>query len=1567
MAKQKKINKNLVAFLTVMGILLSVSLVAVITVQGSQKDPLKVAETARQYEQKGELDRAIEYYMRAYDASRRKGSPDVQYYIAASKCAYSLGKLNDSLMLLARANTQAPTDKTVLTAMVERLWELNKLGARLAPDMRDYSEKLLKLEPDNLLALLCSSVALDELGGSDAALKTQAQERLARAVELAPNDPRVVITRVQQLIREANVIARRAGGRMSPADQEEFNKLRDQAMQIVASGAEKHPDDPQLIAEQAQMLAAQDRWEDALKIVESGVKAAPQSADMQAGLGRLLTTYVAVTDVSDKPLAPERRKELLDRATIASSKARELEPAMFEAYFDLARVQLLSKDATADPAADAMRRYKAALEVYDQAIKSTIGAKSVRALNAAEGRRTLMKMAFDVAREMHGAAADDESRRFALERCRKYAEDSLAQFREHPVTHLTQGQLAMMTKELRKAIQSYLEAERLSRNNNAVNREANAYLALLYHDLGEIGTSGKYLETALSQYGDAQPPVMLRVLQVDALARGGKEQQAIDLLKNLDALPEYKDDPALKRMYIAVLAQRKDPQAAREAEAFGAADDVEAVLLRARVALTQQDWQAAESGFAAALSREPERPEALRQYVQLMMRNGKQAAAQEFLASIKPKIKDKDIQRRLEGFDILLSSKDEDEKNRRLLEAIEKITDEFERAQELAVYHLQLNDLEKTAVALDAAEKLKPDDTAILDLQFTVALQRKQFDRAAGYSVKLAAKNGDSAGGALYRGRLALARATTAADDPYRESAIREFRAALQKLPGSSTVLCQLALAQSSKPEEAIITLNEAIASNPNSLPALKMLHELHSRRGERERAHDYLRRAAKLAPTDPYIARHAETLAEEENPQEGIRKREQARAQEPNNAENLLRLAELYLMLQPPNRERAAEALEAAAVAAPSSVDVLEMVPTLFADRALRERGEKIIRGYIDAQTEGQKVYGYFALARYYLHLGEKELAFKTLADLPRLCDELITDQSVRHIMHLESATELGNRYSQVGETSLAVDAYKKALSLVQPDDRPEIRQRLRMKLLETLVLKREFYAELARELDSYLKDFPKDIDGLRVRMRQQIAEGKFEQARDTLNDILLQRPKDVMTLSMRGLVNFRLKLYPQALKDFQEAKALTQPGPGEPLSPVGQVVRLRLANLYEQDESQIDLAIATHRELVNGPPINHEAAANLIRIYKTYRRPEDADKLIAEYEQKQPQSPFWPMQLGFLQLERGQAGTAAVQFQRAFDLSGKKDAVAWAQAVYAKAKGGAAAEAARLYESTPAELLTPRVRIAGAWAYQFAKDEAKAALTLEEALGQAAREGLPQLIQTVQLMAENREWAAVAALCEKVLASSAGSEPQVATRLRMATAMALMSTPQAARAPELIQPLISSLTPGSEDWYRAQMIAAQGYMVSGKIPESTAVYETILKQNEGHIEALNNLAYFKAEAGDLAEAEKYADRLALIDMDSQNPNDAANTMDTIGYVYMKKGRQPEAENWLRDALRLSPSNVPARIHLAELLISQGKQDEARPLLERAIKDADKQNDAANLKRARDLLSSAGGVSRAE
>jgi tetratricopeptide (TPR) repeat protein len=111
---------------------------------------------------------------------------------------------------------------------------------------------------------------------------------------------------------------------------------------------------------------------------------------------------------------------------------------------------------------------------------------------------------------------------------------------------------------------------------------------------------------------------------------------------------------------------------------------------------------------------------------------------------------------------------------------------------------------------------------------------------------------------------------------------------------------------------------------------------------------------------------------------------------------------------------------------------------------------------------------------------------------------------------------------------------------------------------------------------------------------------------------------------------------------------------------------------------------------------------------------------------------------------------------------------------------------------------------------------------------------------------------------------------------------------------------------------------LSMKGYCLehTGKHEDAEKTFEEILLIEPDNINACNSLAYLIAKRnGDLNKALKYAKKAHNVRQD--NPS----YLDTMGYVYLKRGQSDMAKNFLKKALNLLPDSDDIRRHVKELL----------------------------------------------
>jgi Flp pilus assembly protein TadD len=115
-----------------------------------------------------------------------------------------------------------------------------------------------------------------------------------------------------------------------------------------------------------------------------------------------------------------------------------------------------------------------------------------------------------------------------------------------------------------------------------------------------------------------------------------------------------------------------------------------------------------------------------------------------------------------------------------------------------------------------------------------------------------------------------------------------------------------------------------------------------------------------------------------------------------------------------------------------------------------------------------------------------------------------------------------------------------------------------------------------------------------------------------------------------------------------------------------------------------------------------------------------------------------------------------------------------------------------------------------------------------------------------------------------------------------------------------------------------------------TGQGAQARPAYEQILKLQPDNALALNNLAFIMAQNGeDLDQALTMVQRAR-----EELPNDA-NTADTLGLIYIKKGRNDDAIRIFRELIERNPADVSAHLRLAMALLQKGDKLQARKELE--------------------------------
>ncbi len=1502
MAK-KRLNKAVIGGLTFTAAVVAIIAVTIVTIQNARRDPQVFAARAEEARKAGNYERAIDLYKRAFDVNK-----EAKYLIDAGNAAYEDGNLSDSLNFLRAANVQVPEDVGVLDAVLTRLWQFHDAGVPgLAELFREYGDKMLALQPENPVALVSVAQGLAILRAGDPSLASAADSAFEKCVAAIPDDSRVARLRADKARRDAQTRAAELAraGRPTAAD-EAIVAGRTEAVKLLSESLQKIADVRTSI-ELAQLHLEGRSFEQARAAMDQARAAAPQDADLIYHAARVLAAQAESLGTS-ADAAP-----LIKQAQALLDEGLKNEPALFEGY--TLRGLLAELAARHDGSWDSARTatQKAILEGLQAGFTSTIGLRSSRALLNAQRRSQMLVQAFDLATRFREQSSDDAGRAQALEFARQYLDSARNELRDDIITPLMEGQYAMMTNDLRGAVQAYSNAEKATQGRlPAFNRLARERLAILHRQLNELGTSLTHSDQAIASYRaeglEPSRAVLLNRAQVLTLLDRAKE--ALDQIA--EAEPRFPNDPDFanaRALALAKLGRNADAQAAIAATGR---EDASALVNQGRLALLAENYADAATFAERALQAGVDNPDALRLRLQVFQQANQIQEGLKFIESVKESSKNDTFRRLCDAYTLMLGEPDPAKRDARLLELIDQMPEGIEKLVERLNFHLLRNDIDKAAPLLDELERQRPDDHSVLRTQFDWALRRQQWDRAQGYVTKLAAANVDRAGGASYRGMLALARGNA-------DEALRDLLAAEQLVPTDPALKLQIAralLVQKPARYDAVIeTLNEVLEIDPRNFFAHKLLFLSFEAIGRQQEGLPHLEQAAKLNPEDDVVKQRSKLLEEERDPAKGIAWREPLRAQEPENVDNLLRLVYLYNRLG--ETEKAEDALKAAATLAPTKRSLAVTAATFYSQQKNRAAGEAVLRGFRDAAAGMERVAGYALLARFLETLGEFADAESVLREGREWAGALPATDADSQTAQRTLSTELAEFFARRNRLTEMVDEYRRLLSALGPSD-TSARQRVRLRVVRGLLADRQVSAAEA-EVMAYQSEFKDDPRGWMAEAEVRIVKNEFEPARELLTKVLTADPENQWSLYTRARLAIEARRYAEARDDLRKLKELA-PGAFN-LAP-----RLELARVFEL-LGQVPVAEAELREVLALQPDNRVFGVRLIELLRSAGRAPDAQRFCSEQIARNDKDPFWHYRLGLLLAARDEHTAAVEPLRKAMELGGNGSGLVSEALMDSLLTLDRAPEVIAVFEPLPAEQRTPLGRvIAGmALATQQRGDEAER-LFVEALIGSAAQTDL-SLFDISGRMASVLQRSTMASVVRNAV--SAAGEPSVAQRLNVLLARLLIESGDSSALEEgrgIVDSVLKTGTPGTQVHVEALLTQASVALISGQHEPAVKQYEEVLRYAPNNPTALNNLAFLLAEnLNRPGEALPYAERARQL-----SPGDP-NVLDTLGWIYHLTGNDTQAESMLLEARRLGPRQMPTRYHLGVIYSESGRRDEAR------------------------------------
>jgi len=1623
---RKRVNKNLVAFLTVMGILLTVVVVLIATALSANQDPEIWATQARERLATEEYQLAADLFVRAYAKSK-----DVKYLVEAADCYYRAGRPNALFPLLTTARNAsdrgAPGHLEAVKAYLKYAWNLAEpyrywqLDPEWRSNLLQCAQDLQQADAEDPLGSVTEAAARLAMAAEDPQERVQGEAALQRAISLNENAPWVVLTRIQHELHETEArLARLVQERAPLAEREkleaDFNR---QAREWLSAAVAANPTERKLITEYVGLLQSEKKVAEARAVLDRALSQAPEAADIHATMANFLLWQAR--DARSE-LSAEEYAGLLDEAVKHSVEATRLSPGMFQAYIAQVQAELM-RDAREANAPIPRERYETALRICEHALQSTVGIQSIDAWRGARlyQEALLHIQAFNTAVQYlvsPGQAADREQR---LEWVRKFREAIEARYPDQAFTWYVRGLAHMTENDAGNAIQAFENAKRIEQANPRValylwHHGFNGILpvhrlAMLYRQLNEPGIALNLTEEALQRYAQLYPgqapPMELCISRAELLGTLNRSQDALDYIQELrhEYAAVLNDSDRERLAFAEAQALSLSQRGAEAASALPKADTPASLLMQAKLALVAQDRETAAARLQALLSAADVQPqqviEGLGLLAPLLTEPEQRQQLRPELAELRKRFAgNAALLRRLDQYDAVLTYTDPEQLDQKLLELIAAEPEGPERARHYFDFYVARERYAEAQKYLDQMEAAGHADPTVLGRQFELAVRNQDFQRAEQYAARLARANdgagADNAGGAVFRGQLALARDRA-------EDAVREFRAAQALLPRSSTLQVQLgqALLAANRVDEALEALREAYDLNPNNFTANVLLDDIYYRRVSEDRRPDdwekHLEQAARLRPRNQYVVENADRA----DPQAGIELREQRRAAEPQNVENLIRLAQLYANKRIGDVERAAERLQEAARLQPGSLEVARAAAQLFGAHGQRAAGEQILGACLEQHSGIERVPVQVLLARFYNLLGDTAAAEQAFATARQMALEQPAQPGEPNDVLLGVEMELVNFYralpGRARDTITAARWVLDKLNAKADKDLPRV-QFARQAIIRALLELRQL-GEAEKEINNYLENFGDDVAGALLQAQLKLAQRQWQEAYAALTRVLQKVPNHSGALLQRGGLAIRLGLGGEAAADLMKAhdaaKAALERVPAEKRAQSSELklyiaACAELATSYEIEE-QYELGESMLRHIIDlyGPEHSaqqRETVERLLRLYERWGRPEKAQQVISEFMARHADDPFWPARLA--QARSQQAEKYIQQAEAAAKLDNRADEKKYRTAAeseylaaaryYENAQQLAAAqkqpghlmyvayqldalaaakrtdralELFRNLEGQPGIVVPPIVYAAMIRVYEDSGQRPQALAALERAIVSAGREGGGALPAVMGFAGDHLPADSVASVI-KGLIEKVPSESLESFVLHNLLAMQLLDMNQAAEALAAVEPVLAKAPPNAPVRLAAMLARQQALLASGQVDAALATLEEIVRLNPNNALVLNNLAYLLVESGNRpAEALPYAERAR--ELAGSDPS----VLDTVGWVYARNGRNEEAEAALKEALAHDPHSAITNYHLGVLYQTMGRNTAARIALQRALENAARQKNEELQRKAQEAL----------
>lgn len=1499
----RAVNKTVVGIVT-LAIVVVLSAGAFVVVENLPgQDPKRYEADARRFEGEKKWAEARQMFARAY---QRDPAKNPRYLVSAARCALETGDIEMVIKFVQMVRLKDSRNKEAAEIITQLRFEIAGVAnaSRQWALVREEASRLQEIDPKSVLAHHALGAALVNLANENPKNLEDGAKELRAALSLDPTNVEVVKLLVKlDTDRIRDLESRRQKAAVA--------EIRDAINAMISAQLSACQDagDQRKVAELLTLRASTlIQMGDRKKGIEELEKFTAEWPNESLGFRTLGTAYA----FDEKPD--------LKKAEELMRKAVELRPTEGENYLLLGRLLSVQPERVAEENA-----------IYEQGLAAIPFSKHYRNYKQNFFRGQMMYLAcLNDVRVGARSEADPEKRKQAFASAEKWiGRLTDEQGPDQISVLLLKAQLLNAKGDLKEATNIALRADRLASSVY----EVKELLGELLFRQEQWGEARKQLEAALAmdprqlvprlQLGHTylktdQPALTLKVLMP---TEAGPLRDA--LMNSQHATTLVMEAYRAQGMYELAEAANKRLQ--------GMTGDVTGSKLReAQLALAAEKFQDAERLLDTFIKADKVEPDAARLYVYLLEMTERREDAIKFIDEQVKKSPDEVAFLELQT--MLNRTGNEPVSDDKILEIINKEKDPFRREMNAFQFWASRTNFEKAQVHLNEAEKLKPDDSTVVERQLLMALNAKDWERAGRYVERNRELNLDGTQGRIAKGRVASARGMVLRDEAAKlkdarkdaeaeaksKEAAEQFRLAIEQIkagldayPNYSIGWTNLAEAYlgADRIDDCRNALQRALDLDPTNGLANRAMVQLKLSDGDEAAANEYLAKAVKALPNDPYLRQRLEAVEEKKKPVEGIKKREAILAREPKNLQNLVRLAQLYRVAE--KFDRAAESYEAALALAKEDkkapyIQLLREAAYFYADPQVNRPadGESLLEAALrESESPSDKAQLAIFLSRFY----ESQQHISTAERHILMAVNFDTSTSV-----LISAAEYFSRNNKLRD---AIEYYERAAKTGAVDERM-----IHARLFSLSMALRD-YDRAKAEIDSYLVKYPNDQDGKVLLATYHMMGGDIAEAEKALSEELEQRPDNAVALWQRGQLNMLKNKWPQAHADLAKAKTSRPDG-------FDYQHRVALAETLVE-MGRYDEAITELKTILDKSPDSLAVASALADVYFRVKpsRFADADRLVRTYMAQYNRDERWALLLGRLGSLKRDANQEIEGYAKAAEISEYRLSVVQAlfDALRRARRPEIIVEIARTNLASRRLDQSPTVLAALGWAYTEMKDREKAFATYDAALAAVGGDFSYHAL----ILMEMCDYYGVDEIYQRAKAQLAEQPDSI---IRQKTMLFLLwRNRETEEAIRLSRNIVENAKDDRDRIFARMALAA--FQAHGKqFEDAKAQYEEILKIDPSEMVALNNLACLLVD--DLNKPEEalpYAERAAKV-----GANDS-NILDTLGWTLARCKQYGKATTFLLRALEANSENAAALYHLAKVHLERQEADDARRRLLKA------------------------------